>query len=47
MVISFMLGPPSEDQEQVENNAMKAEENLDPPKKGYSPRGIAKVGREA
>ena len=32
IVISFLLAPPHEDQEQVENNAVVVEENPDPPK---------------
>ena len=32
MVISFLLAPPHEEQEQVESNAVEVEENPDPPK---------------
>ena len=37
IVISFMLAPPGEDQEQLENNAVELEENPDPPKEDNLP----------
>ena len=32
ITVSFLLAPPHQGQEQVENNAVEVEENLDPPK---------------
>ena len=44
IVISFLLEPPHEDQEQVENNTVEVEENPDPPKKDILPLEYPKFG---
>ena len=44
MIISFLLAPPYEEQEQVENNVMELEENWDTPKKDTLPVDHPKFG---
>ena len=44
ITISFLLAPPHEGQEQVENNTVKVEENPDPPKENNIPVEHPKFG---
>ena len=44
ITISFLLAPPHEGQEQVENNAVVVEENPDPPKEINIPVEYPKFG---
>ena len=47
MIILFLLAPPCEEQKQVESNVVGGETKPRSMTKGYSPRGISNIWRQA